>query len=83
MVTENRFGVTLRALIFAVLMSSVTSILVTGFVLLINHADNASFIYKWVKAVILAWPIIFISILFVAPQINRLVDFILCKKANQ
>lgn len=64
----------LKPLVFAILMSCTTAMLVSAAILLINGVPFENFIVKWLKSVSLAWPLVFVAILTIAPMINRLLD---------
>ncbi|HSI46601.1 MAG TPA: DUF2798 domain-containing protein [Methylophilus sp.] len=63
-----------RQLLFAALMSLVTVNIVSISILLINHVPKAQLLEKWLTSIIVAWPIVFLSILMVAPRLLRLVE---------
>ena len=65
-----------RAVIFAFVMSFNTALLVSGVITFLNAPSTNIFLQKWPANFILGWPLVFISILFIAPQVNRLVDLI-------
>lgn len=64
----------LRSLIFAVLMSCSTAMLVSAAILAFHGVPREMFLSNWFKSVLLAWPLVFISILAIAPVINRMLD---------
>ena len=59
-----------RNLLFALIMSFVTGFIVSGIISLIHHSAIA----EWLKAFLIAWPIVFLSIVTIAPRISQLVD---------
>lgn len=63
-----------RKLVFALLMSLVTVNIVTLSILLINHVPTAILLEKWFISISVAWPIVFISILLIAPSLLRLTE---------
>jgi len=63
-----------RSLAFAGLMSCSTAMLVSAAILLLHGVSNEDFLAGWLKSVLLAWPLVFVSILTIAPLINRLLD---------
>ena len=65
-----------RAPIFALVMSFNTAMIVSGVITFINTPSINIFLQKWPANFMLGWPLVFISILFIAPQVNRLVDLI-------
>lgn len=65
-----------RNVIFAFMMSFSTALIVSGVITFLNTATISLFLEKWPTSFLLGWPIVFLSILFIAPQVNRLVNFI-------
>lgn len=62
-----------RQLVFALLMSVTTAALVSSVISAI-HAPAVGFAGKWLVNFLTAWPLVFLSILFVAPPLQRLVN---------
>ena len=62
-----------RQLIFALLMSVTTAALVSGVISAI-HAPAVGFASNWLVNFLTAWPLVFLSILFIAPPLQRLVN---------
>ena len=58
--------------IFALIMSFSTAFIVSLAMTIIHRVQSAYFIKVWVTSLLLAWPFVFISILFVAPIIQKL-----------
>ena len=69
-----------RSLVFAVVMSFSTSLIVSGAITFINAPSLEIFWKKWPLSFLLGWPIVFISILLIAPVVNKLV--LLCIEEN-
>jgi hypothetical protein len=67
----------LRAIAFATLMSLVTSALVSACLTWVRGVDEGQFVSSWIRAVVFAWPLVFLSILFIAPLVNRVLDHVL------
>ncbi|KQT37840.1 DUF2798 domain-containing protein [Methylophilus sp. Leaf414] len=65
-----------RKLLFAALMSLVTVNIVSVSILLINHVPRALLLDKWLTSITVAWPIVFVSILMVAPWLLRLTEWL-------
>ncbi|MFD0913080.1 DUF2798 domain-containing protein [Methylophilus luteus] len=63
-----------RQLLFALLMSLVTVNIVSIAILLIHGVPLALLFEKWLTSIVVAWPIVFISILLVAPWLLRLTE---------
>lgn len=57
-------------LLFALLMSFSTTLIVSGVISLMHHAT----ITAWLEAFFIAWPLVFIAIVSLAPRVNRLVE---------
>ena len=66
-----------RKLVFATLMSLVTVNIVTFSILLLNHVPAAHFLEKWLTSISIAWPIVLISILLLAPALLRLTEWLI------
>lgn len=64
----------IRPLVFAGLMSCSTAMLVSAAILFIHGVSNQDFFAIWIKSVFLAWPLVFVSIMTIAPLINKLLD---------
>lgn len=64
----------LRSLAFAGLMSWSTAMLVSAAILWLHGVSNDDFLAGWLQSVMLAWPLVFVSIVTIAPLINRLLD---------
>lgn len=65
-----------RAVIFAFLMSFNTALIVSGVITFINTPSTKIFLEKWPSNFILGWSLVFLSILFIAPLVNRFVNLI-------
>jgi hypothetical protein len=63
-----------RQLLFALLMSLVTVNIVSISILLIHGVPLALLFEKWLTSIAVAWPIVFVSILLVAPWLLRLTE---------
>ncbi len=64
-----------RRVIFAFLMSFVTSSIVSLIVLILNKI-HLGFFRLWLKSISIGWPTVFILILIFVPLLNRLIDFL-------
>lgn len=69
-----------RSLTFAALMSCSTAMLVSAGILYIHGVSIENFFASWLKSVCLAWPMVFVSILTIAPLINRFIDKVFKEK---
>ncbi len=63
-----------KVLLFALIMSFSTAIMVSGVISLINTSSIELFLQKWPVAFLMAWPLVFLSIIFIAPLVQRLVN---------
>ena len=66
-------------IVFALLMSFSTALVVSGFITFIHGVQKNSFTEVWLLSFLVAWPIVFLSILIVAPQIYKLLNIIVKK----
>lgn len=66
-----------RAVIFALLMSFNTALIVSGVITFINTPSTSVFLQKWPSNFILGWPLVFLSIIFIGPMVNQLVNMLL------
>jgi len=64
----------LRLIVFAVLMSCSTAMIVSSAILYIHGVSAENFFGSWLKSISLAWPLVFVSILTIAPLLNRFLD---------
>ena len=65
-----------RTLVFAVLMSCSTAIIVSGVISAKQASSLAMFYQHWGVGFLTAWPIVFLVILVLAKWAHRLVDWI-------
>jgi len=65
-----------RSVIFALLMSFNTALLVSGVITFINTPSTRIFLDKWPSNFILGWPLVFLSIIIISPRVNRFVNLI-------
>lgn len=70
----------LRLIVFAVLMSCSTAMIVSAAILFIHGVSAENFLSSWLKSISLSWPLVFVSILTIAPLINRFLDKIFERK---
>lgn len=66
-----------RSVIFALLMSFNTALIVSGVITFINTPSTRIFLDKWPSNFILGWPLVFLSIIFISPLVNRFVNLII------
>lgn len=72
----NKIPIKYRVLIFALIMSFNTALIVSGVITYLNTLTWDIFLEKWPHSFILGWPLVFISILVIAPIVNKIVDLI-------
>jgi len=63
-----------REILFALIMSCCTAFIVSGVIISLHSESFAIFLPAWAKGFVTAWPIVFISILTIAPLVNRFVN---------
>jgi predicted neutral ceramidase superfamily lipid hydrolase len=63
-----------RALIFALIMSFNTSMIVSAMIVSIHTHSYAQFIKVWPSSFVIGWPIVLAAILMIAPVVNNLLD---------
>ena len=70
----NKIAYRYRVVLFALIMSSSTALIVSGIIIYLHSAPDARFMMKWLTAFVTAWPIVFIAILVIAPLVNRFLN---------
>lgn len=65
-----------RHVVFAVAMSLVTTLIISGVITGLNVGLDRQFFGDWMKGFLVAWPIVFTVILVIAPLVSRCVDAI-------
>lgn len=65
-----------RTVLFALLMSCSTALIVSGIIIYLHSESHASFMALWLGAFMTAWPIVFVAILIIAPVVNKLLDLV-------
>jgi hypothetical protein len=63
-----------RAVLFALIMSCCTAFIVSGVIIYLHSESLAIFLPAWAKGFVTAWPLVFISILTIAPLVNRFIN---------
>ncbi|MBF91801.1 MAG: hypothetical protein CMP34_03225 [Rickettsiales bacterium] len=63
----------LKLVVFAILMSFCTSAFVSAFIIILTIGFNDFFI-PWLERFLIAWPVVFICIIFFAPRISKFVS---------
>ena len=69
-----------RGVFFALLMSFNTALIVSGVITFINTPSTSIFLKKWPSNFILGWPLVFLSIIFIGPLVNQLVNILVKDK---
>ena len=60
-------------IVFGALLSAVMVAIVSAFVLATSRGLDAGFLALWTKSCLKTWPIDFVSVTLLAPQVRRLV----------
>jgi len=63
-----------RKIFFALIMSCCTALIVSGIIIFLHTGSYASFIKAWLTAFVTAWPIVFVAILVIAPQVDKFLN---------
>jgi hypothetical protein len=63
-----------RVYCFALVMSFFTSMVVSATVISLRTNTLEGFLHIWPSSFAIAWPIVFIAILFIAPLVNKLLN---------
>jgi hypothetical protein len=63
-----------RVYCFALVMSFFTSMIVSTTVIGLRTGFTAKFMQIWPSSFAIAWPIVFIAILIIAPLVNKLLN---------
>ncbi|HEY0561873.1 MAG TPA: DUF2798 domain-containing protein [Methylophilus sp.] len=64
-----------RTMTFAGVMSCCTALIVSGIIIYLRGGLTSEFVSHWLAAFTYAWPIVFVSILLIAPAVNKLLDY--------
>ncbi|MCB5186504.1 DUF2798 domain-containing protein [Methylobacillus caricis] len=65
-----------RKIMFALVMSASTSMIVSCIILFSRHVPSRVFLEQWAKAFSIAWPVVFVAILLIAPMVNKLLNLV-------
>lgn len=71
-----------RSVLFALIMSCNTALIVSGIIIYLRSTITVHFIKQWLSAFITAWPIVFIAIIIIAPIVNDLLNLFVEKEAG-
>lgn len=72
----NKIPSRYRTVLFALVMSASTALIVSGIIIYLRTQPHGDFIHVWLGAFITAWPIVFVAILMIAPLVNKLLNLI-------
>ena len=65
----------LRLILFAMMMSFLTSSTVSGLTVYLTISDKETFFLIWLKSMLKSWPLVFFLIIIFVPVLNKLLDF--------
>jgi hypothetical protein len=71
---KTKIGICYRVILFALIMSLNTSLIVSGTVIYLHTQSFAQFIKVWLSSFVVAWPIVFAAILVIAPLVNKFLN---------
>lgn len=60
-------------ILFGALLSMIMVTVVSAFVLAINQGLHPGFLAQWTKSCITTWPMAFVTVTLVAPQVRKVV----------
>ncbi|PPC83300.1 MAG: hypothetical protein CTY38_04585 [Methylotenera sp.] len=66
-----------RVYFFALIMSFFTSTIVSAIVISFRTRSMELFLQIWPSSFAMAWPIVFVAILVIAPLVNKLLDVLI------
>lgn len=70
----NKIAYRYRTVLFALIMSANTALIVSGIIIFLRVHPQTHFIQIWFGTFITAWPIVFVAILIIAPLVNKLLS---------
>lgn len=70
----NKLPLRYRAVLFALVMSCFTSMIVSATIIGFRTGSYVQFFKVWPSSVAIAWPIVFVAILVIAPLVNKFLD---------
>jgi Protein of unknown function (DUF2798) len=70
----NKIAYRYRTVLFALMMSASTALIVSGIIIYMRIQPHTDFIQVWLSAFITAWPVVFVAILIIAPLVNKLLN---------
>lgn len=72
----KKIPVSYRVYCFAFVMSFFTSLIVSGTVIGLRVSSVALFMQIWPSSFVIAWPVVFVAILIIAPCVNKLLNLL-------
>ena len=79
---DNKIAYRYRTLLFALIMSCNTALIVSGMIIYLHSVTTLNFIKQCLGAFITTWPIVFIAILIIAPIVNKLLNLFVERDAS-
>ena len=70
----KRISYRYRVILFASIMSCSTAMIVSAIIIYLHGAQHTAFIKVWLTAFATAWPVVFVAILVIAPQVDRFLN---------
>ncbi len=67
----NKIPYRYRTVLFALIMSFFTSLIVSGTLIYLHSQSFTQFIKVWSSSIVIAWPVVFAAILIIAPLVNK------------
>ena len=80
---KKKVSKTIYLIIFAILMSSVTSSCVSGLTLFFSGVTSNYFFELWISYFLRSWPIVFFLILIFVPLINKFLSIFFIKNEDK
>jgi hypothetical protein len=78
----RRISYRYRNILFALIMSCTTSMIVSALIIYLHGPSQNGFMKIWLSALATAWPIVFVAILVIAPLVNKLLDLVVANKTE-
>ena len=70
----NKIAYRYRTVLFALIMSASTALIVSGIIIFLRIHPQTDFIQIWFGTFITAWPIVFVAIMVIAPMVNNFLN---------
>lgn len=70
----NKISYRYRTVLFAFIMSSNTTFIISGIIIYLHSESHRHFIKQWFSAFLTGWPIVFFAILVIAPAVNKFLN---------